>query len=132
VAEGPTTGRRAGGRAISVLLAIIVIAAVAVIFLLYKPDLSKVMDRKVPGGYAVLFQNIELTESAKIIESIKKQGIKNFRIEDDGRTILVPQKKKSDVALAIAKEGIMPSGDRSALKYLTKEVSWARPILTNK
>jgi type III secretory pathway lipoprotein EscJ len=119
-AAPPSVGRKGNNRLVPLLLGVIVLIAGAVVFLMYRPNLAQLGQRKVPGGYSVLFQNLELAESAKIVDSILKHGVKNYRLEDDGRTILVPQKKKTDLALAIAKEGIMPSGGQVGFEIFDK------------
>lgn len=105
-----------------VVFGVIAIAALAVVFLIYKPNFPAVAFKggSEQSGYVVLFKNMELTDAANVVESLKSQGIKDFRIEDDGRTILIPRKKRNDVVLNIAKEGILPSGGSVGFEIFDK------------
>ncbi|MDR1114516.1 MAG: flagellar M-ring protein FliF [Candidatus Margulisbacteria bacterium] len=125
-------GARSGGnRMIFIIIGVVVIAALAILFFLFRPSLSGTVkigsgslpsftQKKEPAGYSVLFRNLDYAEAALIVDSLKTQGVKDYRLEDDGRTILVPTKKRTDIVLAIAQEGIMPNGGAVGFEIFDK------------
>lgn len=105
------------------IFGVIAIAALALVFVIYKPNFPTMnlkSGAESTNGYVVLFKNMELTDAANVVESLKSQGVKDFKIEDDGRTILIPRKKRNDVVLNIAKEGILPSGGTVGFEIFDK------------
>lgn len=108
--------------AVFVIFGVIAIAAIAIVLILYKPNFPAVgfKDKGSNSGYVVLFKNMDLTDAANVVESLKAQGVKDFKIEDDGRTILIPRKKRNDALLNIAKEGILPSGGTVGFEIFDK------------
>lgn len=59
--------------------------------------------------YAVLFSQLEPLESGKIVEKLKEKKI-DYKLDDDGRTILVDKNKVYDTRISIAAEGLPESG----------------------
>lgn len=60
----------------------------------------------VPGaGFKKLYSDLDLEEAATITEKLTAGGYK-YKIEDQGRTILVPAKKVYEVRMALAREGL--------------------------
>ncbi|MDR1452593.1 MAG: flagellar M-ring protein FliF [Candidatus Margulisbacteria bacterium] len=124
-------GAKAGGnRTIFIIIGVVVIAALAILFFLYRPSLAGNLkiggslpgfqQKKEPAGYSVLFKNLDYAEAALIVDSLKTQGVKDYRLEDDGRTILVPTKRRTDIVLTIAQEGIMPNGGAVGFEIFDK------------
>ncbi|GBR75571.1 flagellar M-ring protein FliF [Candidatus Termititenax persephonae] len=120
---------KGGNKLIFIIIGIVAIAALAVLFLLFRPALSGGIKmaaaavtpkKEAPSGYSVLFRNLDYTEAAQIVDSLKAQGVKDYRLEDDGRTILVPNRKRTEVVLAIAQEGIMPNGGAIGFEIFDK------------
>jgi flagellar biosynthesis/type III secretory pathway M-ring protein FliF/YscJ len=131
VGEQIGAGARSGGnKTIFIVIGVAVIAALAILFFLYRPSLSgglkiggslpALKQKKEPAGYSVLFKNLDYAEAALIVDSLKTQGVKDYRLEDDGRTILVPTKKRTDIVLTIAQEGIMPNGGAVGFEIFDK------------
>ncbi|GBR73177.1 flagellar M-ring protein [Candidatus Termititenax aidoneus] len=123
--------RSGGGKTIFIIIGVVIIVALAVLFFLYRPSLAGAVkigsgslpsftQKKEPAGYSVLFKNLDYTEAALIVDSLKTQGVKDYRLEDDGRTILVPTKKRTDIVLTIAQEGIMPNGGAVGFEIFDK------------
>lgn len=115
--------RSGTNNAVFVVFGVIAIAALAVVMIIYKPNfpgLNFKGNTELSSGYVLLFKNMELTDAANVVESLKAQGVKDFKIEDDGRTILIPRKKRNDVVLSIAKEGILPSGGTVGFEIFDK------------
>ncbi|MDR2431884.1 MAG: flagellar M-ring protein FliF [Candidatus Margulisbacteria bacterium] len=112
---------RTANRALAAIFGIILVAAGAVFFLIYKPSFPGL---KFSGGensaFAVLFKNLDYTEASNIVESLKTQGVKDYRLEDDGRTILVPRKRRSEIVLNVAREGIMPTNGAVGFEIFDK------------
>jgi flagellar biosynthesis/type III secretory pathway M-ring protein FliF/YscJ len=128
VGEQQKAGKTAN-RALVAIFGVIIVAALAVFFLIYKPSFPALSfgfggggggEPKETGSYVVLFKNLDYADAATIVESLKTQGVKDYRLEDDGRTILVPRKKRSEVVLNIAKEGIMPTGGAVGFEIFDK------------
>ena len=115
---------KAANKALVAIFGIIIIAALAVFFLIYRPSIPALnfsMQREnTTGSHVVLFKNLDYADAATIVDSLKAQGVKDYRLEDDGRTILVPRKKRSDIVLTIAKEGIMPTGGAVGFEIFDK------------
>jgi len=59
--------------------------------------------------YAVLFSQLEPNEAGKIVEKLKEKKI-NYKLEDNGTTILVDKNKVYDTRVSIAAEGLPESG----------------------
>ncbi len=59
--------------------------------------------------YAVLFSQLEPTEAGKIVEKLKEKKI-DYKLDDNGRTILVDKNKVYDTRVSIAAEGLPESG----------------------
>jgi flagellar M-ring protein FliF len=55
--------------------------------------------------YAVLFSNLEPGDASKIIEKLKERKIE-YKLRDDGRTILVPKQNVYELRLQLAGEGL--------------------------
>ena len=114
---------RTANRALAAIFGIILVAALAVLFLIYKPSFPGIKfggDSPNSGSLIVLFKNLDYTDASKVVESLRTQGIKDYRLEDDGRTILVPRKKRSEIVLNIAKEGIMPTNGAVGFEIFDK------------
>jgi flagellar biosynthesis/type III secretory pathway M-ring protein FliF/YscJ len=131
VGEQIGAGAKPGGnRTVFIIIGVVAVAALAILFFLYRPSLAGAVkiggslpgftQRKEPAGYSVLFRNLDYAEAALIVDSLKTQGVKDYRLEDDGRTILVPTRKRTDIVLAIAQEGIMPNGGAVGFEIFDK------------
>jgi len=59
--------------------------------------------------YAVLFSQLEPNEAGKIVEKLKEKKI-NYKLEENGTTILVDKNKVYDTRVSIAAEGLPESG----------------------
>lgn len=59
--------------------------------------------------FAVLFSQVEPTEAGKIVEKLKEQKV-DYKLTDNGTTILVDKNKVYDTRVAIAAEGLPESG----------------------
>ncbi|MGL1900936.1 MAG: flagellar basal-body MS-ring/collar protein FliF [Fibrobacterales bacterium] len=56
-------------------------------------------------GYVTLFANVDLQEAAAIVDHLKESD-HPFKLENDGRTILVPKKVVHDVRMELARAGL--------------------------
>jgi flagellar M-ring protein FliF len=56
-------------------------------------------------GFKVLFNDVDIEEAASITENLQKNNYK-FKVENDGRTILVESKQLYEVRMALAREGL--------------------------
>lgn len=119
-AKNPARG--ATNNAVFVVFGVIAIAALAIVIIMYKPNLPGINFNGAaePSGYVVLFKNMELSDAANVVESLKTQGVKDYRLADDGRTVLIPRKKRNDVVLNIAKAGILPNGGTVGFEIFDK------------
>ncbi len=61
------------------------------------------------SAYGTLFSSVDLSESATVIEQLKK-GNYEYKIENDGRTIVVPKKNLYELRMVFAKMGLPKSG----------------------
>jgi flagellar M-ring protein FliF len=61
------------------------------------------------SAYGTLFSSMDLAESATVIEQLKK-GNYEYKIENDGRTIVVPKKNLYELRMVFAKMGLPKSG----------------------
>ncbi len=59
--------------------------------------------------YSVLYRNLDLQESAEIVKVLKEKSIP-FKLEDDGKTILVPKSKVYTARLELASRGLPKGG----------------------
>lgn len=59
--------------------------------------------------FAVLFSQVEPSEAGKIVEKLKEQKV-DYKLTDNGTTILVDKNKVYDTRVAIAAEGLPESG----------------------
>lgn len=60
------------------------------------------------GGYRVLYSDLELEEAATITEKLREAG-HDFKLENEGRTILVEQKELYETRMLLAREGLPKS-----------------------
>ena len=58
--------------------------------------------------YDVLFRNLAPEDSGEIVESLREEGV-DYRLEDEGRTILVPRRNVYEMRVQLA-SGDLPSG----------------------
>jgi flagellar biosynthesis/type III secretory pathway M-ring protein FliF/YscJ len=105
-----TTSKPATGGIVPIVGILIAVAVIIIVAIVFNSKQGLSSATASTSKYVVLFRNIELAESAAIIESLKSQGIKDYKIEDGGATILVPRKYKDTAAIKIAGDGIMPNG----------------------
>ncbi|GBU21449.1 flagellar M-ring protein FliF [Fibrobacteres bacterium R8-0-B4] len=59
------------------------------------------------GGMRVLYSELSVDEAARITEQLGKGGYK-YKLENDGRNILVNQKQLYEIRMALAREGGLP------------------------
>ncbi len=103
-----TAGANKSSRAMTFILGTIAVAVIIVLVIMFAPKNGG--SGSIDSKYTVLFRNIDLTEAAKVLESLNAQGIRDIKLEDGGKTILIPKKQKDTAAINIAGEGIMPDG----------------------
>ncbi len=60
-------------------------------------------------GYAVLYENIREADAAEIIAVLDKQGI-DYRLEDDGHRVLVPDDEVGRARVLVAGSGVAMGG----------------------
>jgi flagellar M-ring protein FliF len=63
---------------------------------------------KEESGFRSLYSNLELEDAAAITEQLQGSGIE-FKLENDGRTVLVPSKKIYEARMMLAREGLPQS-----------------------
>lgn len=62
--------------------------------------------------YTPIFTNLDMQDSAQIVETLDERQITEYKIEDGGSTILVPEKEVDKLRLDLAIDGVLPnSGD---------------------
>jgi flagellar M-ring protein FliF len=61
------------------------------------------------SAWGTLFSSVDLSESATVLEQLKK-GNFEYKIENDGRTILVPKKSLYELRMMFAKMGLPKTG----------------------
>jgi flagellar M-ring protein FliF len=57
------------------------------------------------AGYTVLYSNLEVTESSEITDVLKESNYK-YKIENDGRNVLVEKKSLYEARMALARKGL--------------------------
>ncbi|RLB86007.1 MAG: flagellar M-ring protein FliF, partial [Deltaproteobacteria bacterium] len=60
--------------------------------------------------YQILFANLETSDAAQIADKLRERRV-SFRLEDGGRTILVPEEKVYDLRLELASQGLPRGGN---------------------
>jgi len=60
------------------------------------------------GGMRVLYSELAVDEAARITEQLNKGGYK-YKLENDGRNVLVNQKQLYEIRMALAREGGLPN-----------------------
>lgn len=73
-----------------------VIALVALVTVVNRPS------------YGTLFSNLAPQDASKIVEKLKEKQVP-YRLEDDGKTVLIPKDNIYDIRLALAGEGLPQS-----------------------
>ncbi|MBO8137513.1 MAG: flagellar M-ring protein FliF [Desulfotomaculum sp.] len=58
-------------------------------------------------NYVPLFKNLEVQEAGKIVENLKALNA-DYKIADQGRTIMVPEKDVYNLRMQLASEGVLP------------------------
>jgi flagellar M-ring protein FliF len=61
------------------------------------------------SGFKPLFRGMASTEAAEAVQKLKESGVE-FRLADNGGTILVPEERLDETRLALAREGLPKSG----------------------
>lgn len=61
------------------------------------------------SDFKALYRGLDTTEAGEAVQKLRETGIE-FRLADDGRTILVPSAKLDETRLALAREGLPKSG----------------------
>ncbi len=61
------------------------------------------------SGYTTLFVNLEGADAAKVTEALKETGTA-YKLENDGRTLLVPKKDLYEVRMQMARLGLPQKG----------------------
>jgi len=62
-------------------------------------------DGSAAGGMKVLYFDLELEEAAQITEQLNKGGYK-YKLENNGKNVLVSQKQLYEIRMALAREGL--------------------------
>lgn len=62
-------------------------------------------------NYAPLFSDLEVQEAGAITEKLKSLDVK-YRVNDQGRTILVPEDEVYDLRMQLASEGVLPDSGK--------------------
>ncbi|MCX7725800.1 MAG: flagellar basal-body MS-ring/collar protein FliF [Chitinispirillaceae bacterium] len=57
------------------------------------------------SGYKILYSNLDIEEAADITDALQKGGYK-YKLENEGKTILVEGKQLYEIRMAMAKEGL--------------------------
>jgi flagellar M-ring protein FliF len=57
------------------------------------------------AGYATLYSNLEVEEASQITEVLKENSYK-YKLENDGKTVMVEKKVLYEVRMALAREGL--------------------------
>jgi flagellar M-ring protein FliF len=60
------------------------------------------------GGYRTLYSDLELEEGAAITEQLQKSNFK-YKLENEGRTVLVEKNKVYEIRMALARKGLPKS-----------------------
>jgi flagellar M-ring protein FliF len=60
------------------------------------------------GGYRTLYSDLELDEGAAVTEQLQKGNFK-YKLENEGRTILVEKNKVYEIRMALARKGLPKS-----------------------
>jgi flagellar biosynthesis/type III secretory pathway M-ring protein FliF/YscJ len=109
----PVKSGGAGGRGLYIIGAVIFIAVVAFLLFYFKANLMPSDPNKAAAvsssKYVRVFTNLALKEAAEVRAILEAQGIKDYRIEDKGKSISVRRKEADNVRLIMALEGL-PSG----------------------
>ncbi|MGE5314479.1 MAG: flagellar basal-body MS-ring/collar protein FliF [Acidobacteriota bacterium] len=58
--------------------------------------------------YVTLFSNLNATDASKIVERLKEKKVA-YKLDDAGRTVLVPKEQLYDLRLSMAGEGLLQS-----------------------
>lgn len=58
--------------------------------------------------YSTLFSNVNAQDASKIVDKLKERGVQ-YKLEGEGRTILVPKDQMYELRLALAGEGLPQS-----------------------
>ncbi len=61
------------------------------------------------SGHATLFVNLDGADAAKVTEALKESGT-SYKLENDGRTLLVPKKDLYEVRMQMARLGLPQKG----------------------
>jgi len=64
----------------------------------------------VSGKYTVLYRNLDLKDSAAVVESLQAAGYNDYQLEDGGTTILINRKVQDQARISLASEGIPAGG----------------------
>lgn len=59
--------------------------------------------------YVPIFTNLEMDDSAEIVKTLDEKKITDYKIEDDGSTILVPEDQVDKLRLDLAMDGVVPN-----------------------
>jgi len=109
-APAPAAGQPAPKQSRSLVVVFAVIVLVVIGFVGFQFRARGEGDPYTGSKYVVLYKNLDLTDAAAVVEGLRQEGVKDFKLEDEGRTILVPRKQKADISIAMAQAGVQPSG----------------------
>ncbi|MBK5251269.1 MAG: flagellar M-ring protein FliF [Peptostreptococcaceae bacterium] len=63
-------------------------------------------------NYVPIFPNLEMNDSADIIKKLDEMKISDYRIEDEGMTILVPESQVGRLRIDLAMDGLLPKSSK--------------------
>ena len=62
--------------------------------------------------YVPIFTNLDIEDSAEIVKALDERKITDYKVEDDGATILVPEDQVGKLRLDLAIDGVLPNGEQ--------------------
>lgn len=62
--------------------------------------------------YVPVFTGLDMNDSAGIVQKLDEMKIDDYRIEDDGATILVPESRVGRLRLDLAMDGLLPNSGK--------------------
>lgn len=80
--------------------------AIVVLVVISGVAISYFAAKSTEPNWGVLYSDLNETDAAAVIESLKKSG-NAFKLSDDKKTILVPADQKEDLRLMVAEKGVI-------------------------
>ncbi|MBU0579760.1 MAG: flagellar M-ring protein FliF [Candidatus Margulisbacteria bacterium] len=99
-----------GNRLIYIAGGVVILVVILLLSIFFRPSLENVSQGAGAAKYIPVFTHLELKDAAEIKAALEAQGIRDYKIEDNGRTISVRRKDADNVRLAMALEGLPAGG----------------------